>query len=59
MLYNISHLMSFEDVAAVHASNMEVSTQMEDMLAKLKDEFLRNGVSLDQSFTCVVARRPS
>ena len=51
MLFNLSHLITIEDVTAE-------SSEGSDLLEALKLEFLNNGVSVNQSFVCVVARQP-
>ena len=58
MLFNLSHLMTFEDVAVAHAASSEAFSEGSEMLETLKSEFLHKGVSIDQSYVCVTARRP-
>ncbi|KAL8917287.1 MAG: hypothetical protein Q9172_005913 [Xanthocarpia lactea] len=52
MLFNLSHLITLEDVATAKAPDGS-----NDMLHDLKGEFLDNGVSIDQIFICILARR--
>lgn len=58
ILFNLSHLMTFEDVVTTHPTSTTESSEGRELLETLKAEFLDHGVSIDQSFVCVVARRP-
>jgi len=58
MLFNLSHLITLEDVVKAHAPDIAELSEGNKMLETLKSEFLDNGVSIDQSFICIVARRP-
>lgn len=54
MLFNLSHLITLEDLTTTTTS----PTSSNEMLNDLKAEFLDNGVSIDQTIICVLARRP-
>ena len=58
MLFNLSHLMTLEDVVPTHSTGSTDFGKSSSLLEALRPEFLNNGVSIDQSFVCVVARRP-
>jgi hypothetical protein len=58
MLFNLSHLVTFEDVATAHGRGTEAFSKGNELFDTLKSEFLQDGVSIDQTFVCVVARRP-
>ena len=56
MLFNVSHLLTLEDVVLANAPETAIFSQGSEMLEKLETEFMQNGVSLDQKFVVVVAR---
>lgn len=58
MLFNLSHLITIEDVVSTNPTSTSNFRKDEELLETLKSEFLDNAVSIDQSFVCVVARRP-
>ena len=59
MLFNVTHLLALEDVVAANAPNTAEFIGTNEMLKTLKVEFMEKGVSIDQEFICVVARRPT
>ena len=57
MMFNLSHLITFEDVTATHAATPAMSEYRDSMFEDLKAEFLQGNTSIDQTFVCLVARR--
>lgn len=53
MLFNLSHLITCEDLTTTSSP-----TGNNEMLDDLKAEFLNNGVSIEQTIICALARRP-
>ena len=49
MLFNLSHLITIEDVISIKSTSTTESSEGSDLLEALK---------LKQSFVCVVARQP-
>lgn len=58
MLFNLSHLISFEDVTSTHEGIAKGFDQGKGMAEELMDEMLQKGVSVREEFLCVVARKP-
>ena len=66
MCFNLSHLIAYEDVTAAHRSTVmgfggkedgERRKRMQEMLDGLNGELVSKGMSIDQDFVVVVARR--
>lgn len=57
MFFNLSHLITFEDVSSAYVANAEGHQGGNEFLEELKVELLEKRVSVNEDFVCVVARR--